>query len=168
MDEKASPTGADKSSALLYECQQLVREFFPLLSIASSQMYVSVPAFVPGNSELLLLYHQDVQNSVTILHHGHRPKCWDACLWTFNGHNSVVYAAVFSPDNSCIASASADFTVQFWDPSSGTHVKTLDAHSDAVLCIAFSSDGTHFLTGSCDCTVKLWDALTKEILFTID
>src|ERR1700730_7165452 len=114
--------GSDRSFVLLHDCQQLIREFFPLLSIASLQLYVSVPAFLPRNTELLKTYNQKFQNSVKILHHGNRPEHWDACLWTLKGHTASANAAVFSPDGNYIASVSSDGTVRFWDPVNGTHV----------------------------------------------
>jgi len=153
---------------LLHDCQQLIREFFPLLSVAASQLYISVPAFLPENIELLNTYNQQFQNSVKILHHGNRPQHWDACLWTLE-HTARVTAAVFSPDSKYIVSA-IDNTAQFWDPLDGTHIETLQVHSESGQCycvIAFSHDGAYFVTGSYDCTVKLWNAHTNQLLFTI-
>ena len=154
-------------TALLHDCQHLVREFFPLLSVASSQMYVSVPAFLPKNTELLKTYDQAFQSSVKILHHSNRPQHWNACLWTLEGHTASATAAIFSAGDKYIVSASNDHTMQFWDASSGTPVKKLQAHSGAVSCVASSKDGTYLLTGSHDCTVKMWNTATRELLYTM-
>ena len=155
---------ADSILVQLHDCQQLVREFFPLLSVASMQLYISVPPFLPKNTQLL---QEEDHHSVKILYHGDRAQNWNACVWTLEGHTTQIHAAVFSPDNNAIVSVSANQTVEFWDRSNGSHVYTLQAHSGPISCVAYSSDGTYFLTGSHDHTIKMWNTVTKEILYTM-
>lgn len=71
------------------------------------------------------------------------------------GHISGVNSAIFSPDRSLIASASADNTIKLWHPD-GSLVKTLSGHEDVVNSVSFSPDGQMIASASQDKTVKLW------------
>lgn len=153
--------------SLIYDCQQLVREFFPVLSVASAQVYHSVPAFLPDHTSIGEIYHHEFQDTVTILHSTNKYTNWNSCVWTLTGHKADVNAAVFSPNGSYIISASNDHTAQFWDPTHGTHVKTLSAHTDRVTSTAFSLDGAYAITGSLDATIKMWNVLTGQLLHTM-
>ena len=162
-----SPKRAHGSISLLHDCQQLIREFLPLLKVASSQMYISVPAFIPGASPLLKIYHQEFKNSVKILHHENRSQHWDTCLRTIGGHIAPVNAAAFSPNGSCIVSASYH-TIQLWDTASGAQIKTYQGHTKAVLCVIFSHDGAYIWSGSADCTLCMWNTFTGEVLNVVE
>jgi len=71
------------------------------------------------------------------------------------GHLAGVNSAVFSPDNSLIASASADMTIKLWHPD-GSLVKTLSGHKDVVNSVSFSPDSQLIASASQDKTVKIW------------
>ncbi|AFZ56574.1 PD40 domain-containing protein [Anabaena cylindrica FACHB-243] len=72
------------------------------------------------------------------------------------GHLSGVNNATFSPDNSLIASASADYTINLWLPN-GSFVRTLSGHEDVVNSVNFSPDSQTIISASQDKTVKLWN-----------
>jgi WD40 repeat protein len=72
------------------------------------------------------------------------------------GHSSGVNSVTFSPDNSFIASGSADNTIKIWLPD-GQLIRTLSAHTDVVNSVSFSPDSQIIVSGSQDKTVKLWD-----------
>ena len=65
----------------------------------------------------------------------------------------------FSPVGRLLASASADTTVQIWDPATGEHRRTLTGHKDFVRAVAFSPDGRLLASGSDDTTVRLWNLI---------
>jgi WD40 repeat protein len=85
---------------------------------------------------------------------------WNAALQTLEGHLSVVYSVVFSPDGKQVVSGSHDETARFWDVAVGAALQTLEASSNVVRSIAFSPDGKQVVSGSHDKTVRLWDAGT--------
>jgi WD40 repeat protein len=72
------------------------------------------------------------------------------------GHSSGVNSVNFSPDQSLIASASADTTIKLWLPN-GSLINTLSGHEDVVNSVSFSPDSQIIISGSQDQTVKLWN-----------
>jgi WD40 repeat protein len=73
-------------------------------------------------------------------------------------------SAVFSPDGSCIVTASNDQTARLWDATTGTELAALRGHQHRVRLAVFSADGTRIATASDDNTVRVWNAATtKEI-----
>jgi len=78
------------------------------------------------------------------------------------GHLSGVRTVVFSADKSLIASASADTTINLWNPN-GILVKTLSGHKDVVNSVNFSPDSQMLVSASQDKTIKLWSREGKLI-----
>ncbi|WP_413175072.1 eIF2A-related protein [Anabaena azotica] len=72
------------------------------------------------------------------------------------GHLSGVNSVNFSPDNSLIASASADTTIKLWHLD-GSLMKNLSGHTDVVNSVSFSPDSKIIISASQDKTVKLWN-----------
>jgi len=68
-----------------------------------------------------------------------------------------VFAAVFHPDGSRIASGGRDRLVRLWDAATGEELVGLPGHSDYIYSLAFSPDGKSLASGSGDNTVRLWD-----------
>ncbi|TAF11231.1 MAG: hypothetical protein EAZ77_01350 [Nostocales cyanobacterium] len=81
------------------------------------------------------------------------------------GHLSGVNSVAFSPDNSLIASASADTNINLWYPD-GTLLRSLSGHEDVVNSVSFSPDSQIIISGSQDKTVKLWNS-KGDLLNTI-
>jgi WD40 repeat protein len=72
-------------------------------------------------------------------------------------------AVAFSPDNSTLATACYDTTVQLWDPKTGKVQRTLEGHTEWVRSIAFSNNGEVIATGAGD-GIRLWNVSEgKEI-----
>eukprot|EP00758_Cryptobia_borreli_P004839 Tbor_TRINITY_DN4607_c0_g1::TRINITY_DN4607_c0_g1_i1::g.14918::m.14918/K16482/POC1; centriolar protein POC1 len=81
-------------------------------------------------------------------------------------HTNSVTAVQFHPDGLCVASASADRTINVWDLrmlTSGKGIPTLlqhydTAHDDVISSISFDNiSGAWLVSSSLDGTVKLWD-----------
>ncbi|MBD2679245.1 MULTISPECIES: AAA-like domain-containing protein [Nostoc] len=72
-----------------------------------------------------------------------------------SGHRGEVRGVVFSPDNTLIATTSADKTVKLWQRN-GQLLKTLKGHIGEVWGIDISRDSQLIASASWDKTVKLW------------
>ena len=72
------------------------------------------------------------------------------------GHTDSVFAVVFSPDRSLVATCSGDQTARLWDAATGLIFCTLTGHARAVNGVAFSPDGTLLATSSIDQAARLW------------
>lgn len=80
------------------------------------------------------------------------------------GHSGEVNVAKFSPDGTCIASASVDKTIIIWDAQNGKLLKTLNGHTDSVIDINFSKDGLRLVSTSMDMSICIWDIKTGELI----
>jgi WD40 repeat protein len=80
------------------------------------------------------------------------------------GHTAAVTAVAFNPDDTLLASASADRTVKLWDLNTGKVRFTLKGHTDRVTAVAFSPDGKRLATASADKTVKVWKTSGEALL----
>jgi WD40 repeat protein len=79
------------------------------------------------------------------------------------GHMDKIFSLAFSPDQSRIASGSADQTIRIWDAETGEAVGTpIKGHTSAVRSVAFSPDGNHIVSSSLDGTIRIWHAEAGE------
>jgi WD40 repeat protein len=83
------------------------------------------------------------------------------------GHNGVVQAAAFSPDESRLATVGDDLTVRLWDTRTGASLGGWKAHEVKSLAVAFSADGQLVATGGRSPEggeVKVWDGDGRLLL----
>src|ERR1051326_7609522 len=74
----------------------------------------------------------------------------------------AVNSAVFSPDDTLVASCGADRTAKLWQLSDNSLLRTLIGHSNSVNSVNFSPDGTILATGSDDGTARLWNVASGQ------
>lgn len=79
-------------------------------------------------------------------------------------HGSEINSISFSPDNSLIASAGEDHTVQVWDSQTGNRKISLVGHKNEVMRVRFTPDGLRIVTASLDRTARVWDGKTGQII----
>ena len=100
------------------------------------------------------------------------PRDWsgallDLCTHVLEGHGEEVYEIAWSPDGTCLASASADGTIRLWNPASGAcnHMlmgHALNFHSGRRNAMAWSPDGKGLATAGSDGTMYLWNAASGK------
>lgn len=73
------------------------------------------------------------------------------------GHDDVVYDAVWHAGGKTIVTGSADRTVRVWEAATGKQLAKRAGHSGPVLCLATSPDGKLLCSGSADATIRVWD-----------
>merc|ERR1712008_440447 len=88
-------------------------------------------------------------------------------LRTFRGHVLAVNIAVFSSDDTLVATASDDDTVKLWNFNAGRCTQTLE-HQSGVIEVLFVADNAKVITLCSDppCA-KIWNPATGEDLQTI-
>jgi hypothetical protein len=74
----------------------------------------------------------------------------------------------WSHDGSKLVSGSWDGTIQIWDSSTGTLLKTLIGHSDSVKSVSWSHDDKKVVSGSYDKTVRIWNSITGDLMKTLE
>ena len=95
------------------------------------------------------------------------------CMMTLLGHGNRVNACDFSPDGTCIVSASGRvngpniYNLKLWDVRNGAVLATLEGHTDPVMVCRFSPDGCRIISGSQCGTLKLWDVKTGTEIATL-
>jgi WD40 repeat protein len=115
----------ETSQDLIQECKRFLMYARSGIEQAPLQVYVSAALFAPsttvlrevGGKTALVSY---VKRSPPTLEH------WSALLLTLEGHSEVVSAVQFSRDGRKLASAAYDNKVIVWNPSTGSHIVSLE------------------------------------------
>ena len=82
-------------------------------------------------------------------------------------YDSPINSIAFNPNNSLLASASVDSTIQLWNLNTNTLQATLRGHTSNVLSVAFDPNGALLASGSADGTVRLWNPITETLEATV-
>ncbi|TWU47741.1 WD40 repeat domain-containing protein [Rubripirellula reticaptiva] len=83
------------------------------------------------------------------------------------GHSDVLYAAVFSPDETLVATAGYDRQIVLWNAATGDPIRTFSGHNGAIFDLVFSPDGNLLVSACADETVKIWDVKTGQRFDTL-
>lgn len=79
-----------------------------------------------------------------------------------------VAAIALSPDRKFLATHTAGFAIQLWDPSNGQLVRTWPAHTNTITSLKFDPRSNQLLSTSADQSIKFWDPLDGKLLGIID
>jgi len=103
---------------------------------------------------------------------GRKICVWDAASFAergiWEGHADQICCLAYSPDGTCLASASDDASAKIWDVSRGREISTLLGHATSVHSVAWSPDGKRVVTGSWDLSIKIWDPKTRTEVCSFD
>jgi WD40 repeat protein len=80
------------------------------------------------------------------------------------GHESDVRSACFSPNGTCILTASSDGTARVWDAASAQEIAVLQGHEGPLLNALFSPDGARVVTMSENGGSHVWELATRRQL----
>jgi len=94
---------------------------------------------------------------------------WDAesgntILAIKTGH-SFVYSAIYSPDETMIASGGGsreNELIKIWDVNTGKLIAKLKEHTNTVNCLAWTADGKTLISGSMDSLIRTWNTTTWQ------
>jgi WD40 repeat protein len=77
-------------------------------------------------------------------------------IWSFTGHESMVYGLDFSPDGRYVISGDESGDVILWDFETGEELRRFTEHTDGIEQVAFSPDGKTAFSSSHDGTAIQW------------
>ncbi len=82
-------------------------------------------------------------------------------------HKDIIYALVFNPDGTLLASAGYDRLIKLWGPEAEVGPRVLADHSDTIYDLSFHPDGKLLASAAADRAVKVWDIDTGKRLYTL-
>lgn len=98
-------------------------------------------------------------------------KLWNietgAHLGTVQTDTGFVFGLAWSPDNTALATGSADTVVRVWEVKNNQCLHMLAGHEHWVAQVAWCPDGQQLASCSGDGTVKIWDLATETCLQTL-
>lgn len=74
----------------------------------------------------------------------------------------TVKSLAFHPRGTVLATGGNAFTVQLWESTSYSLIRTLEGHTDRIDAVAFLSDGEFLASQSADGMVRLWNSRSWE------
>lgn len=148
-------SGSDDKTVRIWDFRtgEVIREFKGHKGAVNSVAYSDRNSMVASASDdgnvLLWVFGKDKARHVL---KDHKAPVVSVAFTTYEGDVRVV-------------SASYDRTIRFWEPHTGTLLKTLSGHTDRITSMAL--DGHHMATGSADRTVRIWNMKTGKLLHTL-
>lgn len=127
-----------------------------LWDIAAGRTHWAVPthnrailaiALHPNGQDLLCSY-QDFSVALWSLVRRH-------IVYQLPTFNAPIWAITFSQDGALFATG-GDYTIQLWERSRGTCIRSFRSQAYPVRCLAFTHDSSTLLTGHEDHTLRLW------------
>ncbi|KAI9069181.1 hypothetical protein FKP32DRAFT_84827 [Trametes sanguinea] len=148
--------------SLLYDCERMVRAFYPAISASFWQVYRTAIPFSPTDSPLRRLHQEDTSHVMEV--RMGLEKAWSSTLASRVTGAASVTALAFSPDGTRVACGAEDGSIQLLNTHTTAQLQVLKGHTNWVRCVSFSPTGKEMLSGSHDQTTRLWDVATGACL----
>ena len=146
---------------LLDDCARMIREFYPVISVASLQLHEHLTQFLPANSRLWRVYGAQSRTHIDIK--AGREQGWGPCVCVLEGHTNGCSSVAFSADGGRLVSGSYDQAVRLWDVQTGAHLQVMMGHQSEIRQVTYSPDGLLIASCSGDCEVRIWDAAGLQV-----
>ncbi len=150
-------------------------ETYPTDSLRVLHRYLGLPAASRKDLVWLLAIHQAQNNHKKALMNGSASEGKEEAdlppiepIEPIQSFGDDVKIAVFNPDGSLVATASAGGAIEIWDVQSGELAHTLQSDGVNVRNIDFNDDSTQVVTASDDRTAKIWDVDSGDLVHTLD
>ena len=88
-------------------------------------------------------------------------------LFTLAGHKDTIHHALFSYDDSIIASVSEDGMIYLWDTRSGEKITSFDVHENYIKHLDFLPHGNEIALSSSSGDINIWNIKTSQLVRTI-
>jgi WD40 repeat protein len=89
-----------------------------------------------------------------------------ATLYIYHGHSGIVYADVWSPTGTRVASCGQDATVQIWDATTGDNELTYSGNTNQVYALAWAGNGQLLASGGEASVVQVCDPGSASTVYT--
>jgi WD40 repeat protein len=143
---------------LLDDCARVIREFYPVISVACLQLYHYIIPFLPLKSHLSQMYGSKLQPHIYVKEG--QEQSWSPCIRVLKGHTGPCHSVAFSPSGGQLASISNDCTIWLWNIATGALLQVIEGHTLPVTSVAYSPDETLIVSGSDDKAIRIWDSAT--------
>lgn len=125
---------------------------------------VSAVTFTHGKKELAAI---TASADFTIKLWTNKNATWTP-KWTVKAHDKDINAALVTPNDRHLISASQDKTCKIWKLEDGSHQTTLTGHKRGIWAVALSPVEQVVATASADRTLKLWSLTSGSCLKTFE
>jgi len=112
----------------------------PVWSVAVAEVAMILAAAVAGNDVEVHMWSLEDPPELMVSLHAHTANVWQV---------------LFSPNETVLATASADTTIRIWQTGTGHPLAVLQGHEHTVRCLSFSFDGL-LVSGGMDSNLGLW------------
>ena len=154
----------------------------PISGVATYQNYIATTGYdnqvilwdAKSGRALARSMHDHLANQCSFSHDGtylvSASSDYSARIWAVPsmqlkaaliGHSDDVDTAVFSPDDTLVATCALDRSIKVFDLN-GRCLKTMTGHTGNVLTVAWSHDAKSLISSSVDGTVRHWDVLSGQ------
>lgn len=81
---------------------------------------------------------------------------------------SYILGISWSPDAMCIASGSANNSINVQDSDTGDVLDTMTGHTDTVIACNYSHRGNYMVSGSLDKSIIVWDTESSKLITKLE
>ncbi|KAF4445382.1 Vegetative incompatibility HET-E-1, partial [Fusarium albosuccineum] len=153
-----SSSNGEDVSRFLHDAAKFQSTYKTIIDEYPLQLYASGITFAPQNSVVKAAFAK--YRPEWILQSPQADQDWNTCLQAIDTSLTYLDAVLFLPDNRGLMIASANGSIQFWDPATGEEKDNLEGQKGDLLSI--SADAGCAVSAN-EGALTVWDPLTGEI-----